>query len=109
MRQKALRIAHSQGLHIRVATALVGLARRFRSSITLEKNGVTADARSMLALLMLAAQKGSRILVTAVGEDEVEALAAVEHLMLSDSSETWSTTSLTGGGGEGAVKHTSPS
>ena len=78
---KTLTVGNELGIHARAAGAIVRMSGSFRSQITIEKNGMLASARSILALMMLAAGKGSRILVSAVGEDEKEALAAFENLI----------------------------
>ena len=81
MVEKTITVADRLGLHARAAGAIVRLSESFRSKIMLEKNGRLASARSILDILLLAAGKDSRIRVSAVGDDEVEALAAVENLI----------------------------
>jgi phosphocarrier protein len=79
--RKALTIGNKLGLHARAAGTLVRLSNTFRSEITIEKDGKRANAKSIMGLLMLAAAPGSRIEVVVQGEDEKEALAAVEDLV----------------------------
>lgn len=76
-----LTIRNKLGLHARAAGTLVRLSSSFRSDIRVEKDGKPANAKSIMGLLMLAAAKGSRITVTAEGEDEAEAMEAVEDLV----------------------------
>jgi phosphotransferase system HPr (HPr) family protein len=78
---KTVTVTHSLGIHARAAGAIVRLSRSFRSKITLQRNGTLASAKSIMELLMLGAGGGSRVLVSAVGEDEREALSAVEKLI----------------------------
>lgn len=81
MIRKTLTIGNKLGLHARAAGALVRLSNTFRSEITIEKDGKRANAKSIMGLLMLAAAPGSRVEVVVQGEDEKEALAAVEDLV----------------------------
>ena len=78
---KTVTVTHSLGIHARAAGAIVRLSKSFRSKITLQRNGTLASAKSIMELLMLGAGGGSRVLVSAVGEDEREALSAVEKLI----------------------------
>jgi len=81
MISKTLTVRNKLGLHARAAGALVRLAGTFDSEITLEKGDMRANAKSIMGLLMLAAAQGSSIVVSAKGEDEKEAFAAVEDLV----------------------------
>ena len=68
------------GLHARAAARFVHTANRFRARITVSRDGRTMDGKSILGILLLAASQGSRLVLTADGEDEapaVEALAAL--------------------------------
>lgn len=73
-----LEIRNSKGLHTRPSTELVRCAGRFQAQIRLIYRGVTVNAKSLLGVLMLAAPKGARMRVEAVGED---AQKAVESLL----------------------------
>jgi phosphocarrier protein len=81
MIRRSLEIRNSLGLHARAAGALVRLSSTFQSEITVEKDGVKANSKSIMGLLMLAAAAGSTVLITAQGEDEEEAMAAIEGLV----------------------------
>jgi len=81
--ERALTLLNVLGLHARAAAQLVHVASRFRSRITLSKDGRTVDAKSILGVLMLSAARGDRLVLTAAGEDEAEAVEAVEALILS--------------------------
>jgi phosphocarrier protein HPr len=67
MIKRSLEIRNSLGLHARAAGALVRLSSTFQSEITVEKDGIKANSKSIMGLLMLAAAAGSTILVTARG------------------------------------------
>jgi phosphocarrier protein HPr len=78
---RTLAIANRLGLHARAAAQLVQLAQQYQSEISLEKNGVTADAKSVLSLLTLECPAGTHIVVRAVGEDSSPAVQAVAELI----------------------------
>lgn len=81
MISKTLIVRNRFGIHMRAASALVRLSRSFQSRITIERGGILASAGSIMEILLLAAGRGNRILVTVAGNDEREALAAVETFM----------------------------
>ena len=76
-----LEIKNKLGLHARAAAKLVHTAARFRSDIKIRKGDEEVDGKSILGILLLAAGHGSKLTVKANGEDESEALAAVEKLI----------------------------
>ena len=82
MISKELEISNRLGLHARAAGALVRVASSFRCRVVVEKDGTEVNAKSIMGLLLLSAAQGTRITVTADGEDEGDALAAVESLLL---------------------------
>jgi phosphocarrier protein len=73
-------VSNPSGLHARPASRLVQTAQKFKSAITLEGNGKTINAKSMVKLLSGGMTKGSSISVTCEGEDETEAMAAIADL-----------------------------
>ncbi len=76
-----------EGLHLRPAARLVETARKFRSRIFLRIGSVAADATSIMSILVLCAGMNSILEVEAVGEDEQEALAAIESVFDGDAVE----------------------
>ena len=78
---KDIQIVNKLGLHARAAAKLVHTAAKFRSDIKVRKGSEEVDAKSILGILLLAAAKGSVITVTATGDDEGDALAAIEKLI----------------------------
>jgi phosphocarrier protein HPr len=74
-------VANSLGLHARLSAQIVQLASRFRCSVSLAFNGRTANARNVLAVMLLAASVGSTIWIEASGPDEAEALDALSSLI----------------------------
>jgi len=83
MMQKELTVQNRLGLHARPASLVVSEASKFRSEIHLSRDAVEINAKSIMGVMMLAAEKGSRILVTASGEDEQQAIEAIEALFAS--------------------------
>lgn len=69
------------GLHARAAAKLVHVAAGFTCRVALEKDGDEVDAKSILGLLLLAASKGTRLVLRVDGADERAALAAVKDLV----------------------------
>ncbi len=81
MVEKETVLVNRLGMHARAATKLVQLAQKFKSRIVLIVNGMEADAKSILGLLILAAPMGTRVKVRAEGEDEKEAVEAIVKLI----------------------------
>jgi len=69
------------GLHARPAALFVQTANKFRSKITVEKDGKEVDAKSILGVLSLGAECGSVITIKVNGEDAEEALKALVELV----------------------------
>jgi phosphocarrier protein HPr len=78
---KEIEIQNKLGLHARAAAKLVHMAARFKSDIKVRKGSEEVDAKSILGILLLAAGPGTRISVTANGEDEGEAVSSIEQLI----------------------------
>ncbi|WP_295797707.1 HPr family phosphocarrier protein [Mucilaginibacter sp.] len=68
-----------QGLHARPVTALIRLAKGFKSNISLQKGDKTVKLNSMLNILSLTIKGGETITIIIDGEDETEASAAINH------------------------------
>ncbi len=81
MVKKELTILNSSGLHARPAASLVKLASRFTSKIYLQKDGLEVNAKSIMGVMTLAAEKGSKILIIVDGKDEEEALKQLIKLI----------------------------
>jgi phosphocarrier protein HPr len=78
---RKIEIKNKLGLHARAAALLVQTANRFSAQITLSKDGQTADGRSIMGVLTLAATQGSKIQVEAVGDDAEQAVKAIERIV----------------------------
>lgn len=74
-------ISNELGLHARAAAAFVKIANRFRSNITVKKESVSVNGKSIMGVLMLAAPKGTPIEVTTSGPDADKAMAELGALI----------------------------
>lgn len=81
MKSIQLKVKNQVGLHARPATLFVQAAQKYTSDIKVMHDGVTVNAKSMLALLSLGVTKGSVITIFADGEDEQIALDALITLV----------------------------
>jgi phosphocarrier protein HPr len=77
---KEIIVVNRLGLHARPATLLVKTASQFKAKITLRKDELVVDAKSIMGVLILAAQKGSKILLEVDGADENDAANAMAKL-----------------------------
>jgi phosphocarrier protein len=82
---KRFTINSEHGLHMRPAMAFIDEAAKFDSEIIVYKeDGSEANAESIMQITMLAVTNGTKIKITANGEDELEALEALEELINND-------------------------
>jgi len=82
MKKKELLIENKLGLHARAAAQIVKTASAYVSKITIAKDGLEVDGKSIMGIMMLAAAKGSTVLLHAQGQDEDQALEGMETLFL---------------------------
>ena len=82
--ETAVTITHSYGLHLRAAGTLAQKASSFESEITLTMNSLTANAKSIMSVLALAAPKGANLTIAAEGSDSEEAVASLKTLIDND-------------------------
>ena len=81
MLQQEAEIINKLGLHARASARLTQVAGSFSSEIWLSRNGRRVNAKSIMGVMMLAAAKGSKILIETDGKDEAEALQALQQLI----------------------------
>ena len=79
--EETFEIVNELGLHARAATKLVQLAGRFTSLIELSKDGQSANAKSVMGVLLLCGARGTRVTVRARGADAAAAVAAIGKLI----------------------------
>ena len=81
MLQREVEIINKLGLHARASARLTQVAGQFKSDVSVTRNGRRVNAKSIMGVMMLAAAKGSRIVIETDGPDEAEALQALEALI----------------------------
>ncbi|UCB53667.1 MAG: HPr family phosphocarrier protein [Candidatus Zixiibacteriota bacterium] len=80
MVEREIQVTNKLGLHARPAAMLVQTASKFKSEIKLKKEDLEANAKSILSVMMLAAEVGSYVIIKAQGEDEEQAVEALAKL-----------------------------
>jgi phosphocarrier protein len=81
MAECLIRIQNKLGLHARASAKLAAEASRFNSEIMLGKDDIEINAKSIMGIMMLAACKGSELLLRAEGPDAETALESIEALV----------------------------
>ncbi len=79
--ERAVQIVNPMGFHARPAAEFVRLAGSFQCELWLEKDGVEVNAKSIMGVLMLAAEKGSKLVIRGAGDDAEDALSALADLI----------------------------
>jgi len=74
-------IRNRLGLHARAAALLVKTANKFTSEVTIEKDGLEVNGKSIMGILMLAASRGTKITLKVEGRDSVQALQTLGRLI----------------------------
>ena len=76
-------VVNRLGLHARPSARLTATASRYRSEVWLSKGARRVNAKSIMGVMMLAAAKGSTLVVEAQGPDEADAVEALRALVAS--------------------------
>ena len=79
--EKTVVLTNRMGLHARPSTQIATAASRFSSDVTITKDDMTVDAKSVLELLMLAAECGSELTIQADGTDAQATVQAIAGLI----------------------------
>ena len=82
--QKEIIVENKTGLHARPAAIFVQMANKYESDITIIKDDQEVNGKSIMGILMLAAEKGSRITIVARGEDAETAVKELSEILLHD-------------------------
>ncbi|MFH1879148.1 MAG: HPr family phosphocarrier protein [Candidatus Omnitrophota bacterium] len=77
-------IKNRTGLHARPAAIFVQIANKYESDITIIKDDQEVNGKSIMGILMLAAERGSKIILTADGSDEEAAMRELSAVLLND-------------------------
>ncbi|MCC6653344.1 MAG: HPr family phosphocarrier protein [Candidatus Eisenbacteria bacterium] len=81
MAEIQLVIRNQLGLHARACALFVKAASKFKSEILVARDDLEVNGKSIMGVMMLAAEEGATILVKASGPDEAEALEAIRELV----------------------------
>jgi phosphocarrier protein len=81
MIQKEIEIVNKLGLHARASAKLTQLAAKFKSEVWMARNKKRVNAKSIMGVMMLAAGKGSTVMLETEGPDEEECFAALAELI----------------------------
>ena len=87
MIKKTVRIANKLGLHARPSAMLVTTASRYESEVFLTKENLRVNGKSIMGVMMLAAEQGSLLIVEVDGPDEETALNDIVKVIESGFSE----------------------
>ncbi|MGD8561744.1 MAG: HPr family phosphocarrier protein [Desulfarculaceae bacterium] len=83
--KRRISVCNGLGLHARMAARIAETVRDFDCQVILSKDGLEAEAESVLSILTLDAPKGSTLMVSASGPQAEQALEALEGLLQQDS------------------------
>ena len=81
MVERSVQVTNKNGIHARPAAEIVKVAARYKSQITLGRDDLEVNGKSIMGVMMLAAECGSRVLLRAEGPDADEAVVAIEGLI----------------------------
>ena len=81
MPEREVKIINKLGIHARPAAEIVKTAGKFRSSITIVRDDLEVNAKSIMGVMMLAAEFGATIVLRAIGEDADTALDALASVI----------------------------
>jgi len=81
MSERSVRVINKLGIHARPAAEIVKTASRFKSNITIVRDDLEVNGKSIMGVMMLAAECGSTIVIRAEGDDEDATLDALSALV----------------------------
>ncbi len=81
MARAEIQIINKLGMHARASAKLTQLAGSYKCEVWLSRNGRRVNAKSIMGVMMLAAGRGSTLIIEAEGEDAEAALAALQKLI----------------------------
>lgn len=82
--QEEIIIKNKTGLHARPAALFVQVANKFDSDITIKKDDQVVNGKSIMGILMLAAEKGAKVTIMAEGDDAEKAVRELSDILLND-------------------------
>lgn len=81
MAERTVQIVNKQGLHARPAAEIVKIASKFASDITIARDDLEVNGKSIMGVMMLAAECGAELTLRATGPDAEQALGAISDLI----------------------------
>ena len=81
MQERPVTVVNKLGLHARAAAIFVTAASAFSSNVDVSKNGQSVNGKSIMGVMMLAASRGTELIIMTHGEDEVEAADSLVSLI----------------------------
>jgi len=81
---RKVKITNSSGLHARPAAIFVQIANKFVSDISITKGDQTINGKSIMGILMLAAEKGTEVELKAEGDDAEKAIDELSEILIKD-------------------------
>ena len=81
MIRENITILNENGLHALPASRFVKLAEKFKCRVTITKDGVEVSGKSIMGILTLACEKGSKVVLMTDGKDEKEAVSALRKIL----------------------------
>jgi phosphocarrier protein len=81
MAERSVTVANRNGLHARPAAEIVKLAAKYKSDITLVRDDLEVNGKSIMGVMMLAAEYGATLLLRASGPDADQAVGAIADLI----------------------------
>ena len=81
MQQREVEIVNKLGLHARASAKLTQLAAKYPCEVMLSRNGRKVNAKSIMGVMMLAANKGSKVILETDGAEEAAAIEALAALI----------------------------
>ena len=88
MPERRVTVMNSHGIHARPAAESVKTAAKFKADITIIRDDLDVNGKSIMGVMMLAAECGAEVVIRAVGEDEAAAIDALAALVASKFGES---------------------
>jgi phosphocarrier protein HPr len=88
MAERSVQIVNRQGVHARPAAEIVKAASKFKSDVTIVRDDLEVNGKSIMGVMMLAAEMGSTLTLRAKGPDEQQAVDALAQLIASKFGES---------------------
>lgn len=81
MVERSVQVQNAHGIHARPAAEIVKVAARFRAAVTIVRDDLEVNGKSIMGVMMLAAECGATVVIRTTGEDEAAAADALVALV----------------------------